>query len=434
MSSFPPSDAPGRAPPADVASVVDHLFRREAGRIVAILARRFGAEHLHLAEDVVQDALVKAMRTWPFTGVPGNPTAWILHVARNRALDFARHTRLGRIRQQGFARVVEECLTDAVRAPAPQFEEEIRDSQLRMMFVCCNPVLPVEGQVALTLKVLCGFGEREIAAAFLVGEAAIAKRLVRARQALRARRVVVELPSAAELAPRVDAVLQVLYLLFSEGYKASHGDTLLREDLCAEAIRLAELLAANPPGDRPATHALLALMCFNAARLPARIGANGGILRLAEQERALWDHGKIRNGVAWLEASGRGGEVSRFHLEAGIAACHALAPSDEGTDWRQILEFYDELLARDASPVVALNRAVAVAKLRGPAEGLRSLEALPGRASLEGYHLLHAVAGQLWLEAGEPDKAEASLRRAHALATLDAERALLTRRLEEARA
>jgi len=432
LKTFPPSDPAGCAASPEVAQLVDHLFRREAGRLVAILARRFGAEHLHLAEDVVQDALLKAMQTWPFTGVPANPTGWILQVARNRGLDQTRHRQMGRAKQPELASLVEACLADAVHLPAPQFEDEIRDSQLRMMFVCCDPGLPPEAQVALTLKVLCGFGEREIAAAFLVREAAIAKRLVRARQFLRDQRVAVELPAAAELAPRLQAVLQVLYLMFNEGYKASHGDSVLREDLCADAIRLGELLAAHPLGDRPATHALLALMGFNAARLPARLGTDGAILRMAEQERALWDREKIHRALAHLETSGRGGEASRFHLEAGIAACHALAPSEAATDWRRIVELYDELLARDASPVVALNRAVAVARLRGPLAGLSALDTLPGRAALENHHLLHAVAGQLWLDAGEPLKAAVSLRRAHGMATLEAERVLLARRLTEA--
>ena len=427
-----PKSEPAGAPATDVAGVVDHLFRREAGRLVAILARRFGAERLHLAEDVVQDALVQAMRTWPFTGVPVNPTAWILRVARNRAFDHARRERLGRGKEPEFAPLVEDCLAAAVTAPAPQFEDEIRDSQLRMIFVCCHPGLPVAAQVALTLKVLCGFGEREIATAFLTSEAAIAKRLVRARKFLREQQVAVELPRAAELAPRLEAVLQVLYLLFSEGHRASRGASLLREDLCADAIRLAELLILHPVGDRPASRALLALMYFNAARLPARLGSDGGLLRLAEQERARWDRAKIRRGVTHLEASAGGAELSRFHLEAGIAACHALAPSEEATDWARVIELYDELFAREASPIVGLNRAVAVAKLRGPAEGLRLLAELPGRAALDKYALFHAVAGQLWLDAGEPAKAVPRLRRALALVALDAERTHLGRLLAEA--
>jgi RNA polymerase sigma factor (sigma-70 family) len=429
----PPPPLIGNSP-SEVRKAVDHLFRREAGRLVAILARRFGGERLHLAEDAVQDALVRAMQTWPFTGVPDNPTAWILRVACNRALDQVRHDRLGLDKQPEFASRVEDLLATAIGEDSPQFEDEIRDSQLRMMFVCCHPGLPVEAQVALTLKVLCGFGVREIAAAFLSNEAAIAKRLVRARQFLRDNRIAVELPPAAELGDRLDAVLQALYLLFNEGYKASHGDSLLRRDLCNDAIRLGELITAHPLGDRPATHALLALMHFNAARLPARTGRDGASLRLAEQERGLWDREMIRRGVVHLASSGAGPRASAFHLEAGIAACHAFAKSDDETDWGRILELYDALFALNPSPVVALNRAVAVARVRGPEEGLRSLASMRNRSSLENYHLLHAVEGQLWLDSGDRAKAICCLQRAHDLATVGAERIALARRLAAIRA
>ncbi len=352
--------------------MVDHLFRREAGRLVAILAHRFGPEHLHLAEDVVQDALGKAMQVWPFTGIPSSPTAWILQTARNRALDHARRTQLWKGKQAMLLPLVEDLLGSPRDAHDPRFEDEIEDSQLRVMFACCHPGLGADSQVALTLKVLCGFGEREIAAAFLTSEATIAKRLTRARQFLRSEKISIELPQASELAPRLDAVRQALYLLFNEGYKASEGPTLLREDFCEDAIRLGELLAARPFASQPETHALLALMYFNAARLPARTDDDGIIMTLARQDRSLWDRGKIRMGLSHLEASGSGSAVSRYHLEAGIAACHALSTSVADTDWTRILGFYDDLLARNPSPVVALNRAVALGQgLRGARAGLR---------------------------------------------------------------
>jgi RNA polymerase sigma-70 factor (ECF subfamily) len=417
----------------DVVRLVDHLFRREAGRLVAILTRHFGIAHLHLAEDVVQDALMKAMETWPYHGVPDNPSAWLLQTAKNRALDQARRGTLWRGRQAALIPLVEDCLHDALAVAPPRFEDEINDSQLRMMFVCCHPGLPPEMQVALVLKTLCGFGEREVAAAFLSTEAAVTKRLVRARQFLRERGVAVELPPPPELAPRVEVVLQALYLLFNEGYKASQGDSLLRTDLCAEAIRLGCLLAAHPVGDRPATHALLALMHLNSARLAARVDDGGNLLLLAEQDRGLWDRGQIRQGLRHLAASGAGRQVTRYHLEAGIAACHALAPDFASTDWRRILALYDRLLEMDGSPVVALNRAIAVARVEGPQAGLRTLEAIEGRAALENYHLRHAVAGQLWLDAGDPARAAESFRRALQLAALPAERKLLERRLEQCR-
>jgi RNA polymerase sigma factor (sigma-70 family) len=418
-------------PHADVQQLVGHLFRRESGRLVAILTRHFGIEHLPLAEDVVQDALVKAMQTWPDTGVPDNPSAWLLQAAKNRALDLTRRDSVWRGKQEALVPLMEDCLQSSLTRPSPQFEDEIHDSQLRMMFVCCHPGLAAEAQVALILKTLCGFGEKEIAAAFLAGEAAVTKRLVRARQYLREQEVAVELPPAAALAPRVEAIQQALYLLFNEGYKASHGDSLLREDLCAEAVRLGELLAAHPAGDRPATHALLALMWFNASRLPARTDDAGGLLLLADQDRSRWRREDIARGVAHLGASSAGDRITRYHLEAGIAAAHALAPSFAATNWTQIVELYDQLLALDGSPVVALSRAVAVGRLEGAAAGLRALAEIGGSRALANYHLFHSVRGQLHLEAGEPGRAADCFRRALALVTLPAERALLEKRLAQ---
>ena len=422
---------PAASPPPDIVHLVDHLFRREAGRLVAILTRHFGVEHLQLAEDVVQDALLKAMQTWPFTGVPGNPSAWLLQTAKNRALDQSRRGALWRGKQDRLTPLVEDCLQTALTAPAPHFEDEIRDSQLRMMFVCCHPGLPVEAQVALTLKTLCGFGEREIAAAFLGTAPAVTKRLMRARQFLREHAVAIELPPAAELVHRTGAVLQTLYLLFNEGYKASQGDSLLRTELCAEAVRLGELLVLHPAGDRPETHALLALMHLNSARLPARVDDGGILLLLADQDRGKWDQAGIRRGLAHLAASGTGPALTRYHLEAGIAACHCLAPSFAQTEWSRIVALYDRLWEMDRSPVVALNRAVAVAQTAGSAAGLQALDRIEDRAALEHYHHFHAVTGQLRLDAGEPDAARSAFQRALALAALPAERALLEKRLAE---
>jgi len=432
LKNYLQSESAPDAASATVATVVDNLFRREAGRLVAILARRFGPEHLHLAEDVVQDALGKAMQVWPFTGIPDSPTAWILHTARNRALDHARRTQLWKGKQAMLLPLVEDCLNSARDARDPRFEDEIEDSQLRMMFVCCHPGLAADSQVALTLKVLCGFGEREIAAAFLTSETTIAKRLTRARQYLRSENVSVDLPRAAELAPRVAAVRQALYLLFNEGYKASDGPTLLREELCEEAMRLGELLVARPFACQPETHALLALMYFNAARLPARTDEEGLMLTLARQDRSRWDQKKIGMGLVHLDASGSGPTVSRYHLEAGIAACHVLSKSAAETDWRRILGFYDELLARNPSPVVALNRAVALSRVEGAMAGLSAIEKMPGRGTLENYHLLHAVRGHLWFEAGDRTLALVSFNKALELTTVDVEREHLSRRIEEA--
>jgi len=425
-----PADAADGAPEPPVNALVEHLFRRESGRLVAILASRLGSEHLHLAEDVVQDALLKAMQTWTFSGVPANPTAWLLQTARNRAIDIARRRANFRDKEADIVPLVEDAAGAALAVSPPRFEDEISDNQLRMMFVCCHPGIAPEAQVALVLRTLCGFGEREIAAAFLVSEAAVSKRLVRARQFLRETGVSFDLPAPGELAPRVDALLQALYLLFNEGYKASHGDSLLRTDLCEESVRLCEVLVASAVGDRPEAWALLALTHFGVARQAARVAPDGNMLLLAEQDRSLWDRDRIKRGVACLERSGRGERVSKYHLEAGIAFFHCMARDFHTTAWTEILALYDMLVAIDSSPVVGLNRAVVLAKVEGPRAGLDAIAQLPRADALEYYHLLHAVKGHLHAAAGMDEDARASFRRALELAGNEAEREFLRRRLE----
>jgi RNA polymerase sigma-70 factor (ECF subfamily) len=380
-------------PPAQVFQAVEHLFRHEGAKMVATLTRIFGLEHLTLAEDVVQEALARALQTWPFYGLPQNPSAWIMRAARNLALDTLRRQKVFREKE---AEIVH--LTDRpVQSPDEAIfsEQEIADDRLRMMFACCHPAIPAEAQVALALKTLCGFNVTEISRAFLTSEAAIAKRLTRAKQKIRDERVTFEIPAGAELGRRLDSVLQALYLLFNEGYKASTGDELVRKELCEEAIRLAGLLAEHPAGNEPATHALLALMLLNAARLPARVDGDGNLLRLHEQDRELWDQAVIARGMFHLARSAAGNQLTEYHLQAGIAACHCAAKDYAATDWTQILALYDRLQAFDDSPIVALNRAVAVANVHGPAAALAALEPVKGRSEMGSYYLLHAVLGDL---------------------------------------
>src|SRR5882724_4550021 len=309
------STNPGEAVQPDVIQVVDHLFRHEAGKMVATLTRILGFENLQLAEDVVQDALLKAMQHWAFSGIPRNPSAWLMQVARNQALDAVRRQQNFRTKEQDITVFFEDRSGGHHPAESIRFDDEIRDDQLRMMFACCHPDLPRESQVALTLKTLCGFSEEEIAAGFLVSAAAMAKRLVRARQSIRTAGVALEIPAGKDLAERLDAVLQALYLLFNEGYKASHGAELIRQDLCHEAIRLTTLLGAHPAGNQPKTHALLSLMLLSGARLSARVDAEGNLLVLAEQDRSRWDRAMIQRGLHHLNQSAAGDEISEFHLE-----------------------------------------------------------------------------------------------------------------------
>jgi len=302
------------------------------------------------------------------------------------------------------------------------------------MFACCHPLIPQESQTALALKTLCGFSPAEIASAFLTSEAAVAKRLVRARQKIREQDVPFEIPSGEELSARLDSVLQTLYLLFNEGYKASSGDQLVREDLCQEAIRLTELLAAQPAGDQPRTRALLALMWLTAARLPARTNAEGHMLRLKEQDRSAWNKGMIARGLFHLGQSAAGSEITAYHLQACIAACHCAAPDYASTDWPQILSLYDRLVELDDSPVVALNRAVAVAEVHGPTAGAEAIGSMPKRAALESYHLLYAVLAEFAIQREDFSAAADHLRRAIQLTDLTSEQTFLMgrlRRLEE---
>jgi RNA polymerase sigma factor (sigma-70 family) len=415
------------AEPREIFQVVEHLFRHEAAKMVATLTGIFGIEHLTLAEDVVQEALARALQTWPFYGVPKNPAAWLMQTARNRALDVVR-------RQKNFREKEPEiihAMDREVSSPDETIlsEEEITDDRLRMMFVCCHPQIPMEAQAALALKTLCGFGVTEIARAFFTTDAAIAKRLTRAKQKIAEAKIPFEIPSGGELSQRLDGVLQSLYLLFNEGYKASAGDKLVRVDICAEAIRLADLLAKHPAGNQPKTYALLALMSLNAARIPARVDDEGNLLRLREQNRTKWNQPMIARGMFHLAQSASGGEISEYHLQAGIAACHCGAKDYSSTDWKQILALYDRLLEFDDSPVVALNRAVALAEARGPQAGIDAVNAIADLKSLESYYLFHAVMGDFELQLDRLPVAAQHFQRALQLAEMQPEKKFLEKRL-----
>lgn len=416
-------------PPADLSQLTEHLFRHEAGKLVSVLTGIFGIERLQLAEDVVQEALVRALQTWPYYGVPKNPAAWLTQAAKNLALDAIRREKTFQDKQPQIIAHIEQLPGETAGGHSPAFEDEIKDDRLRMMFVCCHPLISQEDQVALALKTLCGFSPAEIAKAFLTTEAAIAKRLTRAKQRIRETQIRFEIPEGEELGRRLDGVRQSLYLLFNEGYKASSGDSLVREDLCREAIRLTSLLAQHPAGNQPKTHALLALMLLNAARLPARLDSEGNLLRLQEQDRSLWNQPLIARAMLHLAQSAAGNELSEYHLQAGIAACHCAAKDFPSTNWRQILEMYDRLVEFDDSPVVALNRAVAVAEVHGPQAGIEAVNAIRNLHSLEAYYLLHAVLGDFEVRLNHPRAAAGHFRKALQLAEIKSEQAFLANRL-----
>jgi RNA polymerase sigma factor (sigma-70 family) len=416
---------------AGASQVVEHFFRHETGRLHGALTRLLGPGNLTLVEDVAQGALLQALRTWSIGGVPANPSAWITRVAMNLARDTLRHRTMSTSKEAAIITHLEQLApsVEAVAVPVDG-EREIRDDALRLMFVCCHPTLPIDGQVVLALKVMCGFGTAEIARAFLSTEAAIEKQLTRTKQRIREAGIGFEIPEGEEISGRLDGVLAALYLLFNEGYKASAGERLLREDLCQEAVRLAVLLVAHPVGNTPRSHALLALMLLTAARFPTRIDEQGDLLRLDDQDRSRWDKAVIERGLIHLAQAARGDDVSEYHLQAGIAACHCIAPDFAATDWACIIRHYDELNRRKPSPIVELNRAVAVANLHGPKAGLAALAVIARGGRLESHYLLHAVLGELHWRLGDHPRSAECFRRALGLAQVGPEQLHLTRMLE----
>ena len=411
---------------SSVPQLVDHLFRHQAGQMVSSLTRLFGVENLELVEDIVQETLLKALQQWPYRGIPENPGGWLWKLAKNHALDVLRREAM---MQKKFSELAHLIEAEQLPAPLDAIDHPLGDDQLSMMFIGCHPSLSREVQVALVLKTVSGFNVAEIARAFLLPETTIAQRLVRAKNRLRSEGVRFELPATSELLKRLDAVLEVLYLLFNEGYDAHLGETLVRKDLCLEAIYLCRLVAAHPIGRQPQAHALLALMLLQASRLNTRADANGDIILLAEQDRSLWDREMIQAGLYHLGQSAEGIELSKYHLQAGIAAKHAVAENYESTDWPGILGDYETLVEIAPTPIVLLNFTVAFAMVHGPQAGLNELFKLKNDATLQKYHLLHATLGELYERSGDFSQAAKSYDTALALATNEVERRFLQRKL-----
>jgi RNA polymerase sigma factor (sigma-70 family) len=420
-----------RSTGSEVRPVIDHLFRHESGKLISVLTRIFGPHNLELAEDVVQDTLIKALENWKINGIPENPSAWLFTAARNKALDVIRRER----HYKEFATEVSSLLKSEYSAgeTVRQLvnENEIEDEQLRMMFICCHPSIAEDAQVALILKTLCGFSIAEIAKAFLTNEETITKRLYRARQQFRDEKIIFALPGNKELNARLSNVLVAIYLIFNEGYNSTHHHSLVREDLVEESLRFGKMLVEHPVTRQPESMALLALLCLQSARVAGRTDSLGNLLQLHKQDRSSWDQELIEQGRIYLRGASQGNAVSSFHFEAAFAYEHCIAKNFDETNWNQILQLYDWLYQIKPGPLIALNRLIVFGEVHGAVSALEESQKLKDQEILRSYYLYPAALGVWYAASQQKEKAKTQFQHAIHLTHSNVEKTLLEKKITE---
>jgi len=410
----------------EVTKIVDHLFRHESGRMVAVLTRVFGFANIEQAEDIVQDTIIRALETWKFGKLPDNPQAWLYHTAKNKAIDLIRRQKVKHKIESEIAPLLKSEYTLVPSMNEMFRENEIRDSQLRMMFACCHPSITLESQLTLMLKTLSGLSTREIGNAFFTNEETIQKRLYRTKEKIREEHISLDYPGADMMQLRLDTVVKALYLLFNEGYNSSHPVKLIREDLCEEAIRLTILLTENQKTNQPHTNALLALMCYQASRFGARLDDKGFMVLLKDQDRTQWNKFLVDKGNEYLECASEGDVIHEYHIEATIASAHANAIAYEQTDWEMILHLYNSLFRRTQNPMVAINRCIVIAEVEGYENAIKELQKIKGFNNNCYYN---TSLGEMYLKAGNKIEAMGYFQHALELTSSNAEIELIRRKI-----
>ncbi len=411
----------------DIGQTIDHLFRHEAGKMVAVLTRLFGFPNIEQAEDIVQDTILRALESWKFGKMPANPRAWLYQAAKNKAIDLIRRQQVKYKIDNDISYLLKSEYTLVPAVQEMFTEHEIKDSQLRMMFACCHPSFSKEMQITLMLNTLCGLSVHEIADAFLTNDETIQKRLYRTKEKLRNEKITLDYPGPDAMESRVDVVMKALYLLFNEGYHSSHPKMLIREDLCEEAMRLTILLTENDKTNPPHAHALLALMCYHVSRFPSRTDDKGFIILLKDQDRNQWNRFMIDKGNEYLARSATGETIHEYHIEASIASIHANAPSYQDTKWKTILDLYTLLLHMDYNPIVALNRCLVIGEIEGYDAAIRELEQMRG---LEENFFYHASLGEMYLKNENKKEAKKFFEKALSLTASQAEKLLMENKIK----